>query len=264
MESALVGLGQIALGVVIIVPLVMYFAQDALIFQPHALPETQRVAIEQRLPANAQSLTIEGADGTKLHAWHLPGPPGAPLVLYFGGNAEEVSWMIDAARARAPQAGWLLVDYRGYGASGGSPSEKALTADALLWYDKFAGGRIYVFGRSLGSGVAVQVAAARPVAGVVLVAPYDSLVDVARHHYPYLPVSLLLKHRFESAEVAPKVEVPLLCLVATRDEVIPTANSHRLYEAWGGPKRWVALDGASHNGTDDHPAFWPSITPFLK
>ena len=264
MEEVLLGLGKLALGIVIVVPLVMYFAQDALIFQPHPITEPQRVAIEQRA-APAQSVFIEGADGTRLHAWHLKGPPGAPLVMYFGGNAEEVSWMLGEAKARAPQAGWLLVDYRGYGASGGSPSEKALTEDALRWYDKYAAGeRTFVLGRSLGSGVAVQLAAARPLAGVILIAPYDSLVNVAGHYYPYLPVSWLLKHRFESAAAAPKMAVPLLCIVATRDEVIPTVNSQRLYEAWAGPKRWVALDGATHNTTDDHPAFWPSINAFIQ
>src|SRR5690606_12067614 len=120
---------------------------------------------------------------------------GEPLVIYFGGNAEEVSWMLEEAPRRAPGVGWLLVDYRGYGSSGGSPSEKALVEDAFRWYDRFAAGRkAYVFGRSLGSGVAVQLAARRPVAGVILIAPFDSLVEMGRHYYPVLPVDLLLKH----------------------------------------------------------------------
>jgi pimeloyl-ACP methyl ester carboxylesterase len=188
-------------------------------------------------------------------------------VLYFGGNAEEVSWMLGKASAQAPGTGWLLVDYRGYGASGGAPSENALVADALRWHDyakETLGAReLFVFGRSLGSGVAVQVAAARPVRGVILVAPFDSLTQVARHYYPYLPVGWMLKHPFDSVERAGALRSPLLCLVAERDEVIPLVHSKRLFEAWGGPKRWVGLRDAGHNNTDDAPAFWQAIREFL-
>jgi pimeloyl-ACP methyl ester carboxylesterase len=120
-----------------------------------------------------------------------------------------------------------------------------------------------VIGRSLGSGVAVQLAAARAVDGVVLVTPFDSLTNVARHHYPYLPVSWMLKHPFDSLSRAPSIAAPLLCLVAERDQVIPTVHSRRLFDAWRGPKRWIELDGAGHNSTDDVPAFWQALREFL-
>ena len=140
-------------------PLLMYLLQDSLIFHPQRLAEGQRLAISKG--SSVESVLLDAADGTRLHAWHVKGDP---LILYFGGNAEEVSWMLDAATRRTPGAGWLLVDYRGYGSSDGAPSEKALVADALQWYDHFksSASRIYVFGRSLGSGVAVQLAAQRP------------------------------------------------------------------------------------------------------
>ena len=230
----------------------MYLAQDSLIFHP------QRGA-----PASgAQSVFIQADDGTRLHAWHVP---GSPLVLYFGGNAEGVSWMAAEARRQAPGTGWLLVDYRGYGRSEGSPSEKSLVADSLKWHEKARSfsPSVFLFGRSLGSGVAVQLAAMRPVDGVVLVAPYDSMVEVGRHHYPFLPVGWMLRHRFDSAQRAPKVQAPLLCLVAGRDEIVPMVHSRRLYEAWGGPKRWVELAGAGHNSTDGAPLFWSAIRGFL-
>jgi len=255
---------KVVLGVALGLPLVMYLLQDRLIFYPQPLSEERRALIAHRFAA-AQSVSIHAADGTRLHAWHVKGRPGAPLVIYFGGNAEEVSWMVAEALERAPGSGWLLVDYRGYGSSGGSPSEKALVADALQWHEHAskASQSIYLFGRSLGSGVAVQVAAARPVAGVILVAPFDSLVDVARHYYPYLPVSWMLRHRFDSAELAPRIAAPLLCLVAERDEVIPVVHSKRLFDAWAGPKRWVELKRAGHNSTDDAPEFWDAIRSFL-
>ena len=256
--EGLAAFGKIALIFAIGFPLLMFLAQDSLIFHPQPLEEARRAAIAQS--RGAESLFIHGADGTRLHAWHVKGDP---LIIYFGGNAEEVSWMLEAAPGRVPGAGWLLVDYRGYGASDGSPSEKALVADALQWYDHFKAERTYVFGRSLGSGVAVQLAAERPVAGVIVVAPFDSLVEVGKRHYPFLPVDWMLRHRFDSMALAPKMKAPLLCIVATHDAIIPPEHARRLFDAWGGPKRWVGLDGAGHNSTDDASNYWPSIQRFL-
>ena len=259
--SWLGSVAQVGAIVVIAFPLLMYFAQDSLIFFPQPLAEERRAAIAQR--AAAESLFINAADGTRLHAWHVK---GNPLILYFGGNAEEVSWMLDEAAQRTPGVGWLLVDYRGYGASGGSPSEKALTEDALRWYDQIAAQykTTYVFGRSLGSGVAVQLAAQRPIAGVILVSPFDSLVEVGKRHYPLLPVGWMLRHRFDSAAIAPKITAPLLCIVAAADQIVPAEHSKRLFDAWGGEKRWIALDGAGHNSTDGHADYWSSIVAFLR
>ena len=247
--------------VVIGFPLLMYLAQDSLIFHPQRLPETQRLAVARK--PQVESVFIDAHDGTRLHAWHVK---GERLIMYFGGNAEEVSWMLDAAARRTPGTGWLLVDYRGYGASGGSPSEKALVADALLWHDRIKPGyeKIYTFGRSLGSGVAVQLAAQRPLAGVILVAPFDSLVEVGKRHYPFLPVGWMLKHRFDSVALAPQIGAPLLCVVAMDDAIIPVEHAKRLHDAWGGPKRWVALEGAGHNSTDNAANYWTSIVAFLK
>jgi pimeloyl-ACP methyl ester carboxylesterase len=248
------------LGLVLALPAALYLFQDRLIFHPQPMSESTR----QMVAAQAQSTFVQAADGTRLHAWYRK---GTPLTLYFGGNAEEVSWMIARVARQAPATGWLLIDYRGYGSSEGAPSEKKLVADALAWYDhartRLGAERIFVFGRSLGSGVAVQLAAARPVAGVMLVAPFDSLTSVGRRYYPFLPVGLMLKHPFDSASLARSLETPLLCLVAARDEVIPVVHSKRLFDAWRGPKRWVELKDAGHNSTDDAPAFWQAIREFL-
>jgi uncharacterized protein len=268
MEWGLAGsILKVALGVAIGLPLLLYFLQDQLIFHPQPVPESRRALTAQRF-TSAESLFIRAADGTRLHAWHLKGAPGAPLVLYFGGNAEEVSWMIAQATLNTPSTGWLLVDYRGYGSSEGAPSESALASDGLQWHDhakeKLGSQDIVVFGRSLGSGVAVHIAAAREVGGVILIAPFDSLVHVAKHYYPFLPVAWMLKHPFDSVQRAPGIAAPLLCLVAARDEVIPVVHSKRLYDAWAGPKRWLELKGAGHNSTDDAPPFWGAIRDFLE
>lgn len=212
-----------------------------------------------------QELFVDAPDGTRLHAWYLKS--GSDLVLYLGGNAEEVSWMIDAAAAQAPGVSWLLTDYRGYGASQGSPSEKNLVSDARVWHryavHELHASKVFALGRSLGSGVAASLAAQRPLAGVILVTPFDSLTAVAQRYYPYLPVKWLLRHRFDSLSLAPRIDVPMLCLIAGRDEVIPPAHAERLYQAWAGPKRRVVLAGAYHNEVDAAPEFWPSIRRFV-
>ncbi len=272
-EGLLVSIVKIAAAVAIGLPLVMFLAQDALIFFRQPLPEGRRAEVAKRFPA-VEELSLAAADGTRIHAWRVKpgGGAPAPLVVYFGGNAEEVSWMLedigDPARGETPGVGWLLVDYRGYGASEGSPSEAALTADALAWFDRAAKlpgvdpKRVYAFGRSLGSGVAVTLAAERALAGVILVSPFDSLVEVGKRHYPFLPVRWMLKHRFDSVSRAPRIEAPLLSFVAANDEIIPPEHSKRLYDAWAGPKRWVTLDGAGHNSPGGA-KFWPSIRAFL-
>jgi pimeloyl-ACP methyl ester carboxylesterase len=240
-----------------------YLLQDTLIFQPRALSDGQRAQIVARY-ANVSDIFLQAADGTRLHGWHFKSAAPAPLVIYFGGNAEEVSWMLEALARRETKSAWLLVDYRGYGASGGAPSEAALASDALVWYDFAAreAKHIYAFGRSLGSGVAVRMAAERRVDGVILVTPYDSLTAVAREHYPLLPVGLLLRHRFDSLALAPKMTPPLLCIAATGDRVVPIDHARRLYEAWAGAKRWLELAGG-HNSIDDQPEYWPAIEAFL-
>jgi hypothetical protein len=252
--------------VVVGVPLVMFLLQDRLLFFPQPLDGAQREPIARQF-AFCRELFIRGEGGERLQAWHVPAEPGKPLVIYFGGNAEEVSWMLPEARARAPGIGWLLVNYRGYGGSEGKPSEESICADALRWHDyavkELGAKRVIAFGRSLGSGAAVFLASQRPLEAVALVTPFDSLIEVARHNYPFLPVRALLRHPFDSARRAPGIAAPLLCIAASRDDVIPAVHAKRLYDAWGGPKRWLLLEEAGHNTTDSHPLFWASVTEFL-
>lgn len=275
MESLFVSLLKISAAVAVGLPLVVYLAQDSLIFYRQPLSDARRAEVARRFPA-ASEVTINSADGTKIHGW-LVQPKGterAPLVLYYGGNAEEVSYMLEAigdpVRGDTPGFAWLVVNYRGYGASEGSPSERGLVADGLAQYDYASqlpgvdAERIFVFGRSLGSGVAVQLATQRPVRAVILVSPFDSLAAVAKRYYWYLPVDWMLKHRFDSIALAPQMKQPLLCFIAERDEVIPPEHAERLYAAWAGPKRRVLLGGAGHNTTDGAAGFWPAVRTFLE
>jgi len=262
---------KVALGIAIALPLVIYLLQDRLMFFPQPLSPARRSEVAARFPA-VDSINLRAADGTRVHAWQVRAASDAPLVLYFGGNAEEVSGMLEAIgdpqRGATPGVGWLLLDYRGYGASEGAPSEATLTADARMLYDHaraLAGpsGRIFAFGRSLGSGVAVALAARRALDGIVLVTPFDSAVAVAERYYPFLPVRWMMKHRFESVRLAPQLRVPLLCVIAERDAVIPPVHAERLFEAWGGPKQKLILPGAGHNDGDG-PVLWNAVGRFLR
>ena len=248
---------------------VLYLLQDQLIFLQPPLADTDRHAV--RLLPGTSEIRIAAHDGTQLHGWlrhtaESPHPRG--LVIYFGGNAEEVSGQMHDAPMLSP---WSVaaVNYRGFGLSEGRPGEAVLAADALAVYDSLARRddidpeRIVVFGRSLGSGVAVQLAASRPVRAVVLVSPFDSLRSIAAKQYPIVPVSLLLKHPFDSLAYAADAGAPLLVIAGERDRLIPPEYSRRLHDAWPGPKRWVLVPEANHDDIHAHSEYWPAIRGFL-
>ena len=248
----------------------VYFTQERLIFYPQALDEgTARIF--QRSYPDAQPFELETERGVRLRGW-LVGNGRAraprPLVIYFGGNAEEVSWL-GPEWSRVPAWALLLVNYRGYGLSDGRPTEAALYRDALALYDRAAGltdidaRRVVVLGRSLGTGVATYLASQRPVAGVVLISPYDNLVEVARAVYPFLPVDRFMRYRFDSAARAGRIHAPLLALVAAQDTLILPERSRQLVQAWGGPARLEVLDGVAHGDIQLHPRYWPLIAAFL-
>ncbi|MBF0296126.1 MAG: alpha/beta hydrolase [Magnetococcales bacterium] len=264
---------NIGVGVVVAIPLLLYpflyFNQERLLFFPAPLAPERKIALRERFPRGEVHLVAE--DGTPLRGWLVNAPEEgrAPLLIYWGGNAEETSGFLleDAARLR----GWavLSVNYRGYGESGGKPGERALFDDARLVFDwamrhpNIHPGRIAVMGRSLGSGVAVHVASERMVAGVCLVSPYDSIRAVAQGVYPYVPVRWLLRHPFDSLERAPIAFAPLLTLMATRDTVVPVAHSRRLIANWGGPHREREFADADHNSIVEAPGYYAAIQEFL-
>jgi len=261
--STLRSLARIGLGVVVGVPLFVYLLQEKLLFFPQPLSRPLKVP-------NVEEVAIRTADGVTLRGWlaREKHPVPAPLVIYFGGNAEEVSWLASVADQFG---GWslLFLNYRGYGGSEGKPGERELFADALAIYDyavkrpDVMPGRIVAMGRSLGSGVAVYLAANRPVRGVILVTPYDSVTEVAKRQFPYLPVKWLIRHPFDSISRVGKIQAPLLCLAATGDEVIPIEHARRLHAAWPAAKKWVEIAQASHDGISDAPQYRESIGAFL-
>jgi len=249
---------------VIIGVALLYVFQDTLIFFPQPIPQANRV------PFATHALTLVH-EGKRLQGWYVSGvvSESRPLVVYYGGNAEEVSgnlWEMSRLQAGA----YLFMNYRGYGDSQGKPSQKNLCRDALYILDTLAAREnipmrhIVLMGRSLGSGVAVYVAAQRPVGGVILVTPFDSLLNVARHHYPVLPVKFLLKHPFDSAALAPGVKMSALVIMGDQDNIIPNQRSTRLAQRWGGPIETVVIEGAGHNDIQLDHRYWDAINSFLS
>lgn len=241
---------------------VMYAFQERLLF----FPRPNDPGLVNVLAPFA--ITVERGN-TRLSGWLIAPALGAarPLIYYFGGNAEDVS----LTALRASQRGdvnIVVVNYRGYGDSSGIPSEEALFADALTVFDETShriphNGVVAAMGRSLGSGVAVHLAAERPIDVLVLVTPYDSIAQVAAGHYPLLPVNALLAHRFESIDRIEAARQPALFVVAQVDAVVPQARARALADAWRGEVKWRELDGTTHNTIDAHRAYWPLVVSFL-
>ena len=219
------------------------------------------IPLDRSIPPAAETLpgSLEIAfrtdDGLRLNGWFLPvaGPPG-PAVLVCNGNAGNRSFRAPLARALAAAGlSVLLFDYRGYADNPGAPSETGLMADAraarryLAGRDEVDPAGIVLFGESLGAAIAVALAAEEPPAAVILRSPFTSLADVARTHYPFLPVGTLLRDRYPSLERVGRIGAPVLVIAGERDSIVPAAQSRRLYEAASEPKRFVLVPGADHN-----------------
>lgn len=227
--------------------LALFLFQRTLIYfpQPAAIdaPETQ--------------LTLSVADAqiqvtVRPHA-------GPNALIYFGGNAEDVSRNLREFSQAFPDHALYLLHYRGFGGSTGSPSEEAIARDALTLFDKvYASHRnIAIIGRSLGSGVAVRLASQRPAARLILITPYDSLEDIAERQYPIFPVKWLLKDKFESWKYAAHISIPTLLLAAEQDEVIPRSSTEKLYGHFAkGVATLKFIPDAGHNSISDSPEYF--------
>jgi pimeloyl-ACP methyl ester carboxylesterase len=235
--------------------------------------DPERYASILRSQEGVEEVRIQTEDGATLHGLLKRAPaakPGEryPLVVVFGGARRETSWIL--GRGDKPRDwGWLLVNYRGYGLSRGKPSEDALKDDARQIFDwavarpDVDASRIVAMGRSLGSYVAVSLANTRPVHAVILATPFDSIAAIGEKRYPYLPLQLLVGHRYNSIDQAPDIKKPALFLLADNDTVTPAENGEALAKAWGGPKRVLTIKDASHYGIEWREDYWREIGQFL-
>ena len=228
----------------------VFFQQRAMIYYPQpAAPGA---------PAERVTLAADGAELVVTLRRHN----GPRALVYFGGNAEDVSANLPSLPHAFPDHAVYLMNYRGYGGSTGSPSEPALRADAFLLFDKVHAEhpQVTVMGRSLGSGLAVQVASERPVERLILVTPFESLSGLGAALFPYLPVPWLLLDKYESGRYAPLVQAPTLIVAAERDEVIPRWSTDRLHARFSpGTAIMKVITGAGHNTISESPAYWDAL-----
>ena len=249
--------GLIVAGVLVYFALLalMYLFQRSLMYFPDA---TRYAPAASGLP-QAEEVMLTSADGERLIAWHVAPRGAKPVVLYFQGNA-------GASNLRAERFAWLTRDgtgllalsYRGYGGSTGKPTEDGLIRDALAAYDfaiaRYPARRIVLWGESLGTAVAIALAAERAVGGVMLDAPFSSAADVGASAYPFVPVRWFMQDPFRSDLRVTKISVPILVLHGERDSVVPIRFGERLFALAREPKRMVRFADGEHSDLDGHGA----------
>jgi pimeloyl-ACP methyl ester carboxylesterase len=235
----------------------MYFAQTWLLF-PTALAGMERV----QLPASSRLLKVETPDGETLVGVRIPSADSkgeaAATLLGFGGNAMCADSMALTLHCLFPHRDVVVFNYRGYATSTGTPSAKAVLSDSLMIFERLQQARatqdIVAVGFSLGTAIAAYLARHRPVTGLILVAPFDSLEALARELYWWGPVGLLLRHRMPTLEFVHGVLAPTAVIVADHDKVVPARRSAPLRRAVSNPVFARTID-AGHNDLYDHPDF---------
>ncbi|WP_092280316.1 alpha/beta hydrolase [Pseudomonas prosekii] len=183
---------------------------------------------------------------------------GPKALIYFGGNAEDVSQNLPSFAAAFPEHALYLLHYRGFGGSSGSPSEEAIARDALDLFDRVYAEhpQVAVVGRSLGTGVAIRLTSQRPAARLILITPYNSLLELGVRQYPIFPIKWLLKDTFDSGQYAAHIRVPTLLIAAEDDEVIPRASTQRLLGHFeSGVASLRVINGVGHNSISESPEY---------
>jgi uncharacterized protein len=234
---------------------VLYFTQRSLMYFPEKIHTTPAQA---GLP-EAEEVALTASDGQHIIAWHVPPTADKPVILYFHGNGGALHYRVERFKKfLADGIGLVALEYRGYGGLSGSPTETGLIADAEAAYAfaaaHYSVSQIVLWGESLGSGVAVALAAQKPVGRVILEAPFTSTAAIAAIKYWYMPVRLLMKDQFHSDERIGKVTAPLLILHGVRDQIVPFAMGERLFDLANKPKYIVRFLDGGHEDLDQNGA----------
>jgi uncharacterized protein len=228
--------------------LLVYLGQRALQY----FPERARTAPAAAGLPEAEEVVLDSSGGERVIVWHVPPRGEKPVVLYFHGNGGSLRGRVDRFRALAADGtGLIALSYRGYGGSSGRPTEKGLIDDALAAYAfaaaRYPASRLALWGESLGTGVAVALAAQKPVGRIVLESPFTSIADIAAQIYWFFPVRLLIKDSFRSDLLIGTVTAPFLILHGDKDSIVPITLGDQLYKLITAPKRFVRFPGAGHN-----------------
>jgi fermentation-respiration switch protein FrsA (DUF1100 family) len=235
---------------------ILYFKQQSMLFP---IPPVGRTAPADAGFAEAQEHVLTTADGEKIIVWHVPARPGHAVILYFPGNGDFLAGRVSRFKGMTSDGtGLVALSYRGYAGSSGQPSEPGLLQDAAAAYaftvEHYAAERIVVWGFSLGTGVAVALAAEHPVGKLILEAPYTSTVDVAASMLRIVPVNLLMRDQFHSDRRIAQVSVPLLVMHGENDPAIPIVFGERLFALARQPKQFVRFPGGGHDNLDNYGA----------
>ena len=226
----------------------LYLAQRSFQY----FPERRRTAPSAVGLTKAEEVVLDTADSERVIVWHVPPCDGQPVFLYFHGNGGSLRWREERFRDLiADGSGLVALSYRGYGGSSGHPTEKGLIEDAKAAYAfsvaRYPAEQLVLWGESLGSALALTLAAENLVGRLVLEAPFTSAVDVGAQHYWFVPVRLFMKDQFRSDLRAGKVTAPVLVVHGENDAIVPITLGKWLYTLIQAPKRFVSVAGAGHN-----------------
>jgi hypothetical protein len=232
---------------------VLFFKQRKMLFP---IPPVGRTLPAAAGFPEAEEHVLTTADGEKVIIWHVQAKPRRPVVLFFPGNGDFLAGRVARFKGiTADGTGLVALSYRGYAGSSGAPSEQGLLQDAAAAYAfttaRYSADQVVVWGFSLGTGVAVAIAAEHSVGKLILEAPYTSTADVAGQMFWFAPISLLMRDQFHSDRRISGVTAPLLIMHGTNDPVIPIGFGERLFGLAREPKQFVRFPGGGHDNLDD-------------
>ena len=243
----------------IIVAIRVYLKQDNEIFHPEKAPKNI-VLVNSKI----KKITFKTSDNITLEGAYLENGKYKPLIIYFGGNSNNAISFLNVVN-EIKDFNFLVFNYRGYANSRGTPSEKKILSDAVEIYDHFAKGKdVYLIGRSLGSSVATYLASKRTTKGLVLITPFDSILNMAQAKYPYLPMKLILKHHFETYKYIEFVRSPVAIINVEEDEVIPYKNYLNLEKYIRNLVFKATLKDTTHMAVFTHPDFVKTLKKALE
>lgn len=239
----------IAIGVYAGLCLVFLIFQRSFIYMPTPVMPAHAAAFTLAVPEANVRISSRPHDGPK-------------ALVYFGGNAEDVAYTVPELAEWFSDRAIYAMHYRGYSGSSGRPSEPALRSDARALFELVHARHpdVIVVGRSLGSSLAIQVAAEEPVSRLVLITPFESILSIAQRTAPFLPMSLLLRDKYESWRYAPRVTCPTLVIAASHDELVPLADTRRLVAGFAPDVATLRIvEGTDHNSVSGEAEFWEAL-----
>jgi fermentation-respiration switch protein FrsA (DUF1100 family) len=253
--TALIAVLAVLLFVYVGLAAMLYFTQRSMMYFPETIHTSPA---EAGLP-EAEEISLTAADGVRIVGWHVAPRDGQPVILYLHGNGGALRYRVERFHRLIKEGvGLVAIEYRGYGGSEGSPSEAGLFADAEAAYafaaSRYRPDQLVLWGESLGTGVAVYLAAEKPVGRVILEAPFTSTAAVAAQRYWFMPVRLLMKDQFRSDERIANVSAPVLILHGLNDRTVPYAMGEQMFDLAKGNKHIVRFIDGGHEDLDQYGA----------